>query len=195
MHVIETLFPDYRSLRVFESSPGGRGASVKLAREVSDYSASFYRAGLPLGEVDPATGWPNEDLENLTLDDETVDLVITQDVLEHIFNPERAFAEIARVLRPGGAHVFTTPLVNGTKPSERWATLSDDGTVDYLHPPEFHGNPIDSEGSLVTMHWGYDVCEWVHRASGLFTTIVKIDNLSLGIRAEYIEVLVTAKPS
>ena len=31
----------------------------------------------------------------------------TQDVLEHVFQPDRALAEIMRVLRPGGVHVFS----------------------------------------------------------------------------------------
>ena len=52
-----------------------------------------------------------ENLEHLSFDNETLDLHITQDVFEHLFDPAAAFREIARTLRPGGAHVFTTPLV------------------------------------------------------------------------------------
>ena len=47
-----------------------------------------------------------ENLEELTFDDNTFDLVITQDVLEHVLNPGKAFKEICRVLKPGGAHKF-----------------------------------------------------------------------------------------
>jgi hypothetical protein len=43
------------------------------------------------------------------------------------------------------------------------------------------------------MHWGYDICEFIFKASGLYTTIVYIDDLSRGIRAELIEVLVSKK--
>ncbi|MBM4464818.1 MAG: class I SAM-dependent methyltransferase [Chloroflexi bacterium] len=37
------------------------------------------------------------------------DLVISSWVIEHLPEPERAFAEIARVLRPGGRFIFLTP--------------------------------------------------------------------------------------
>jgi len=37
------------------------------------------------------------------------DLVLCNNVLEHLAEPARAFAEAARVLRPGGAFLFKTP--------------------------------------------------------------------------------------
>ena len=45
------------------------------------------------------------------------------------------------------------------------------------------------------MDWGYDICAFIHQSSGLFTHTVTIDDLHHGIRAEYIEVLVTMKPA
>jgi len=45
------------------------------------------------------------------------------------------------------------------------------------------------------MDWGYDICQTIFESCGLFTHLVYIDDLSMGIRAEYIEVLVTLKPS
>jgi len=71
--------------------------------------------------------------------------------------------------------------------------LKDDGEIEFLCEPEYHGNPIDVKGSIVTMDWGYDICEFIYKASGLFTTIFYIDNIELGIRAEYIEVLISKK--
>jgi hypothetical protein len=65
--------------------------------------------------------------------------------------------------------------------------------VEHLHPPVFHGNPMDPDGALVTVDWGYDIADYLDRASGLSTTIWSIDDLSRGIRAEYIEVLVSRK--
>jgi hypothetical protein len=59
--------------------------------------------------------------------------------------------------------------------------------------PEYHRNPLSSEGSLVTVHWGYDITNFIFETSGLFTEIVLLDILEYGIRAEYIEVLITRK--
>ena len=41
--------------------------------------------------------------------DASLDLVTCNMVVEHLDNPNRAFAEIARCLRPGGAVVINTP--------------------------------------------------------------------------------------
>ena len=191
MLVIERCMPDWRERRIHESSPGGRGASVKLAR-APGYGASHYFPAMPLGAVAPG-GIANENLERLSFPDETFDLVVTQDVMEHVFEPDHAFAEIGRVLKRGGMHVFTTPLVNKHQPSERRARLLADGSIEHLAEPEYHGNPVDPSGSLVTFHWGYDVAHHVYRSSGLLSTIVFIDDLSHGIRAEYIEVIVSSK--
>lgn len=194
MHVLQTWYPGWRKLRVHESSPGNRGTSVKLAREVEDYTATQFDPSLPLGDERQGRPWRNENLEKQTFPDESFDLIISQDVMEHVFDPHAAFREIARTLRPGGAHIFTTPLVKGTEPSERRASMNADGTIEHHAEPEYHGNPISDEGSLVTMHWGYDIADAVREASGLNTEIVKLDALHMGIRAELIEVMVTRKP-
>src|SRR5699024_8703099 len=45
----------------------------------------------------------------------SADLVVCWDVLEHLPAPERAFAEIARVLRPGGLAVLALPHILSLK--------------------------------------------------------------------------------
>lgn len=192
MFCIERYYPNWKELRIHESSAFSRGASVKLKEHCNQYVLTHFFSDLQPGEMHP-NGFRNEDLESQTFSDEHFDLVITQDVMEHIFDPARAFAEIARTLKPGGAHIFSVPLVNKEKPSEIWAQRDDSGNIICLHEPEFHGNPVSDMGSLVTMHWGYDICDFIYRHSGLFTTINYIDDLSLGIRAEYIEILVSRK--
>ena len=86
--------------------------------------------------------------------------------MEHVLNPTRAFAEIARTLKAGGAHIFTVPLVNKARGSEVRAKRNSDESIVYLQPPEYHENPVSSEGSLVSTYWGYDICEFIFKASG-----------------------------
>jgi SAM-dependent methyltransferase len=193
MHVVQTQYPNWRDLNVHESSPGNRGASIKLAQQCRCYTPSQYDPQLGFGNTHPSAGYRSENLEKQTFPDKTFDLVVTQDVFEHVFDAPTAFKEIARTLRPGGAHIFTTPLVNKKNPSEKWASLSDAGIVHH-HPPEYHGNPMSADGSLVTWHWGEDIVMHIKKATGLETQIVALDDIKMGIRAEYIEVLVTARP-
>src|SRR5262249_52920731 len=51
------------------------------------------------------------DRDRLPLDDASFDLVISDYVLEHVEHPTKFFAEIYRVLRPGGNYFFRTPNI------------------------------------------------------------------------------------
>ena len=157
MRAIKEFFPNFHDLDIHESSPSGRGASTRLARDCPRYSYSHYFPSTTLGDIDERTGVRCESLEQLTFPDDSLDLFVTQDVLEHIFDVDAAFREIARVLRPGGAHIFSVPLVNKANPSEPRATRLEDGSIVHHLEPEYHGNPVDADGSLMTMNWGYDI--------------------------------------
>lgn len=135
-----------------------------------------------------------ENLEALSFPDNSIDLHISQDVFEHIFNPSKAFKEVARTLKPGGMHIFTVPIVNKFNPSSLRARM-ENGRVIHIQPEQYHGNPVGDGRALVTIDWGFDICHHIHEASGLYTQILHLDDLSRGIRAEYIEVLITIKPS
>ena len=192
MAVIESYFPAWREAVVHESSPAGRGASERLARECPRYVASQYFPDRRPGSV--VGGTRCENLEALSFPDASIDLHVTQDVFEHVFHPCRAFREIARTLAPGGMHVFTTPITRRHEPSRVRARL-EEGRIVHLEPEEYHGNPVGDGRSLVTIDWGFDICRHVFESSGLFTHVVAIDDPGRGIRAEYAEVLVTVKPA
>jgi SAM-dependent methyltransferase len=193
MLVIETYFPNWQNLIIHESSPVNRGASKRLAEECSNYIPSQFFLEQKPGNI--VNGVRCENLEALSFTDESVDLHITQDVMEHIFHPSKVFSEIARTLKPGGAHVFTVPIVNKNKSSKLRALIDDKGKISYLESPVYHGNPISDEGSLVIVDWGFDICNYIFDSCGLFTQLIYIDDISKGIRAELIEVLVTFKPN
>ena len=60
--------------------------------------------------VDGAAPDAVADAMRLPLADACIDIVFTTQVIEHVRHPERMVAEIARVLRPGGALVMTGPF-------------------------------------------------------------------------------------
>lgn len=192
MAALEMHYPNWRELTIHESSPGNRGVSPRLVRECASYIPSQYMPdGEPGSEMD---GFRCENLEALTFPDAAVDLHVTQDVLEHVFDPMQVFREIARTLRPGGAHIFTVPLVRKDQPTLQRVRRERDGTITHLAPPEYHCNPVAAEGSLVTFDWGYDIGARIFETCGLYTQWLYIDDLHRGIRAEYIDVLITRKP-
>jgi len=189
VRVLETHFPGWRQLAIHESSPGGSG-SAKLARECRGYMPTHYFPDVSPGQSRNAVRCEN--LEAQTFADEQFDLVITQDVFEHLLNPRLGFAEIARTLRPGGAHLFTVPWY-WWKPTLTRAKLRDSQVV-HLEPPEYHGNPISADGSLVVTEWGWDLCDFIYRSAGLTTTVILIVDRRQGIEAEFNEVFISRKP-
>jgi SAM-dependent methyltransferase len=187
---IQKYFPDWRNLSIHESSPEMRGASLKLSTECKNYIASQYYPDKKFG--DTVDGFRNENLEDQTFGDEMFDIVVTMDVMEHVFFPDKAFKEISRTLKKGGAHIFTVPVMNQHFPSEVWSKLGDDGKPVYLKPPEYHGNPISGEGSLVTMYWGYDILDYIKKSSGLRTIVENLESRENGVIRE-IDVFVSFK--
>ena len=99
------------------------------------------------------------------------------------------------MLKPGGMHILTVPIVNKCNPSSRRAERLADGSIRYIAEAAYHGNPIDSKGSLVTMDWGYDIIEFIRSERGLSAHMITIDEIERGIQAEYIEVIVCTKQS
>src|SRR6266404_3665254 len=91
MRALNGVSPDWRQLRIYEASAGGPTVQL-LRRGCAAYTTSHLYRDIPLGFS--KDGIRCENLEALTLPDASFDLVITQDVLEHVLNPTRAFAEI-----------------------------------------------------------------------------------------------------
>ncbi|MEM4260462.1 MAG: class I SAM-dependent methyltransferase [Candidatus Woesearchaeota archaeon] len=123
-------------MTIHESSPCNHGASIKLKNQCKKYISSHFYQDKHIGIN--VNGHLNEDLENQTFKDESFDLIITQDVMEHVYDPAHAFSEIARTLKNGGEHILTVPLVNKHKPTEVWAVKGKDSKPIFLKKPEYH---------------------------------------------------------
>ena len=189
VQVVKRELPSIRTARVLESSPDG-ASSRWLARHCAEYVPSQLFDDVPRGECTP-DGVRSEDLQRLTFPDEAFDVVVTQDVFEHILEPDLAMAEIARVLRPGGAHVWTVPLF-ADRVTVRRAEPDGVGGVRHLLPPDYHSNPLGG-GSLVVHEWGLDLLARVDRVSGLVTARHARGSRLRGVRGEMHDVLVSRK--
>lgn len=188
--VLNDYFKGWEGMQIHESSPGGVSSGL-IQKKCKGYSSSHYFEDVPRGAF--KDGHRSEDLSSMTFPDSSFDLFISQDVFEHVMDPENAFKEIARVLKPGGAHVFTMPWYPELKENRRRASFKD-GKIINLEEPVFHGNPINKEGSLVTMDWGINFPDFIYKHSGMYTSIIKIKDRSLGLDAEFLEVFISRKP-
>jgi SAM-dependent methyltransferase len=88
-------------------------------------------------------------MQHTHFDDESVDFILSSDVLEHIPNPLAAFEESFRILKPGGCHIFTVPFYQNRFSNEKRVLVDDRGEFVYLHRPWYHFDPVHDEGALV----------------------------------------------
>lgn len=114
---------------------------------------------VPNGSV--VKGIRHEDALALSFADASLDALVSKDVFEHVPDIERALAESARVLRPGGTLFFSVPF-GGRETTVQRAAIRH-GEVVHLHPPRYHDNPLDplagGEGSLVFYDHGWDLLD------------------------------------
>jgi hypothetical protein len=118
----------------------------------SEYLGHEYESGQVI------RGIRHEDIENMSFGDGELDLIVSNDVFEHVPHPERAFAECARVLKPGGIMLATIPFHRSSNVSVKRAEIIDGQLVHHL-PPAYHGNPVSADGSLVFTDFGWDLLD------------------------------------
>lgn len=90
--------------------------------------------------------YPEFDMEALDIESAYFDLVIHSDTLEHVKHPVRALSECRRVLKCGGACIFTIPIIVDRMSRRR------DGLA-----PSYHGGPgVFSVDQIVQTEFGVD---------------------------------------
>jgi SAM-dependent methyltransferase len=94
--------------------------------------------------------FPQLDMQKMSFQDSSIDVIIHSDTLEHVPDSKTALKECWRVLRPGGHLFYTVPIVIGRLTQTRDA-LS----------PSYHGTPgTNRQDCLVQREYGADFwCE------------------------------------
>lgn len=142
-------------VRIFELQAAGPLHS--LLKTLPHYQCSEFFPTVQAGQRNE-DGILCQDATRLTYEDETFDIVISQDILEHIDATWLAFSEINRVLRQSGTHIFTVPVREGF-PTKKRAQQKDSQTIRHSFPPIYHGDPLNPEGALVWWDFGDDLSQ------------------------------------
>ncbi len=101
-----------------------------------------------------------QNVEALSFENSTFDLVISEDVFEHVRDYKKGFSEISRVLKIGGYHIFTAPCHFDKKTIIRIDICGPDDV--YLLPPKYHGDPIRGK-ILAYRTFGLDIFDILSR--------------------------------
>ena len=112
----------------------------------------------PYGTVNEA-GVRNESITRLSFDDESFRLILSFDVFEHVPDYVKALKECLRCLKPGGTLLFTVPFDRNIREHRVRARVRDDGEVEHLLEPEYHGDPVNDAGCLCFYHFGWQLLD------------------------------------
>jgi SAM-dependent methyltransferase len=124
---------------------------------------------------------PAVDITQSPFPDASFDFVLTNEVLEHVPDLMAALRDTARILTPGGQLIGTFPFNYDVEATETRARLTPSG-IEYLHPPEYHGNPVDPEGGSLVFHIpGWDILTMCSEAGFAWAKMVFIGSDRLGI--------------
>ena len=190
--VLNDVVPDWRSKRIHECSPVMRGISLQMSLECPNYISTQFVPAAPIGVT--MDGFRNENLECTTFENESFDIIISLDVMEHVNDPIACFVDMYRTLSPGGICIFTAPTHKERVESERVARFLPDGTEEHYAPPEYHGNPVDSKGALVTFRYGYEFCVNITLYAPFDVQLRRYCDHTHGIIGEFTEVYECRKP-
>jgi SAM-dependent methyltransferase len=169
IEVLRGVRPVLSGLRVFElSSRGplvrflrGQGAQLTLSEYFDDVAPGSMRDGVQC-----------QDVMALTYADRSFDLCTSTEVFEHVPDDARGFAEIHRVLAPGGHFVFTVPM-SGLPETVTRAIPGPQGPV-HLLEPEYHGDRLRGpHGVLCYRTYGADIVERL-RAAGFASAAIAV---------------------
>ncbi len=136
----------YPDLVIYNTETGG-ALSRELSRMKNYISSEYF--GEEHNSGDTVKGKMHQDLTRLSLENESIDIVLSSDVFEHIPDPYRAHAEVYRVLRPGGRHIFTVPFYKTGFLDEHRTSIGAGGEFVHTKPALYHGDPVRRGGALV----------------------------------------------
>ena len=103
--------------------------------------------------------YPEVDMRALPYADNSFDLVVHSDTLEHVPNPISALRECHRVLKSGGALCFTVPIIVGRMSKNREGL-----------PKSFHGIETQSSDDLV-VHTEFGADAWAYVLGAGFSRV------------------------
>jgi len=190
--VLQETVPNWRRKAIHESSPMQRGISVKLARECRRYVATQYFPDRPPGKMH--AGFRNENLEAQTFAGQSFDVVISLDVMEHVLDPAAVYREVWRTLKPGGHYIHTFPIERSvvTALTPR-VEVEEGGSLRHLFPPEYHGNPVSSEGALVTQRYGFEIHKLIASWAPFRVRVTRACDPAAGILGDYTDVVLCTR--
>jgi hypothetical protein len=162
VHLLDIELAPYKDDRIFLSeqvTPLYNFLRPRYPNVVGSEYLGPHRAAGSLND----DGIRHEDLTSLSFDRNSLDYILSFDCFEHFPRFDRAFMECARVLRPGGKMFWSVPFVTTSQANITRARVIN-GEIEHVLPPEYHGDPVNTQGCLCYTHFGWEMLEQVRQS-------------------------------
>ena len=172
--VIQSHQGSHRTDCAWEMSTYGATLDYLRRNVAHVHCSEYFVHAAPGAFVD---GIMNQDVQNLAFADDSLDLITSNQVFEHVPDDLRGYRECFRVLRAGGALIFTIPL-HDIPATQQLATLRD-RNIEFLTAPEFHDSRLQGPRSAP--------CFWRHSFHDVAARVATAD-----FTVELVEVRITS---
>lgn len=161
---------DNNQLAILDTDSFSKSSSLLKNKEF--YNQSFYDHNLELGKQVSKRKY-NINLENISFDKESFDIVLTTEVMEHVRLYKRAHSEIYRILKRGGVYIFTVPYIKSNYEHIELVEIKNDKDI-FLVEPQYHGDPLNKKSGVL--------------AYRVFGSVIKKELENIGFDVEYHEI-------
>jgi len=126
---------------------------IKNKRYISsEYFGKKYKSG------EMIKGFLHQDLMNLSFKNNSIDIILSSDVFEHIPKPYSAHHEVFRILKKHGCHIFTVPFYSNQYKDNNRAFINKKNQIINLKTPIYHLDGIrPKKGTLVYNIFGKEM--------------------------------------
>jgi hypothetical protein len=120
--------------------------------------SEYLSPNMPSGQIQ--NGIMHQDITQLSFKNESFDMGVCLEVLEHVPEFHKGFSELARVTRKGGKMYISVPFLEQAEKTVIRASVNADGSLTHHLEPEYHGDPVNKDGGILCFqHFGWDIVD------------------------------------
>jgi SAM-dependent methyltransferase len=160
IHVLEENFNPQRNDPIYVTEQITPLFSWLKGKYPQVIGSEFLGDAIPYGSSD-SRGVRNESLMRLSFPDASFKFILSFDVFEHVPDFQQGFRECYRCLKSGGILLFSVPFNLWDQKNTVRARFRTTGEIEHVLPPEYHGDPLNSEGCLSFYTFGWELIEIV----------------------------------